>query len=116
VKIKEKFIICEGCKKKYTINFTTKDEIKITICTYCTKKNITNLIKKLKMNKKITNEQAFKNLLKNIDSVSLALLRERVLTICEHSAENLQDSGFVSKKLYVNLNEIVQKHLGFEEK
>ena len=110
MKIKEKFITCEGCKKKYTINFTTKDEIKVTTCTYCGKKNST------KMKKKITNEQAFKNLLKNIDSVSLALLRERVLTICEYSAENLQDSGFVSKKLYVKLNEIVQKHLGFEEK
>lgn len=43
MKIKEKFITCEGCKKKYTINFTTKDENKVTICTYCSKKNTTNL-------------------------------------------------------------------------
>jgi len=41
MKIKEKFITCEGCKKKYTINFTTKDEIKVTTCTYCGKKNKT---------------------------------------------------------------------------
>jgi hypothetical protein len=65
--------------------------------------------------KVVTNEQAFKNLLKNIDSVSLALLRERILAICEHTAENFEENGFISKKLYVELNEIVQKHLGFQE-
>jgi hypothetical protein len=65
--------------------------------------------------KVVTNEQAFKNLLKDIDSVSLALLRERVLSVCEHSAENFEENGFISKKLYVDLNEIVQKHLGFQE-
>jgi uncharacterized Zn-finger protein len=47
VKIKEKFITCEGCKKKYTINFKN-DEIKVTTCTYCGKKNLT--IIKLKKN------------------------------------------------------------------
>lgn len=67
------------------------------------------------MKKKQTNEQSFKNLLKNIDSVSLALLRERILVICEHTAENYEENGFISKKLYVNLNDIVKKHLGFEE-
>jgi hypothetical protein len=66
-------------------------------------------------NKQETNEQAFKNLLKNIDSVSLALLRERVLFICEYSAENFEDNLLINKKLWVKLNEIVQKHLGFEE-
>ena len=65
--------------------------------------------------KKVTNEQAFKNLLKNIDTISLALLRERILAICEDTAENLEENGFISKKLYVELNEIVQKHLGFKE-
>ena len=41
VKIKEKFITCEGCKKKYTINFTTGSIIKVTICTFCSKQNTT---------------------------------------------------------------------------
>ena len=65
--------------------------------------------------KQVTNEQAFKNLLKNIDSVSLAILRERILAICKYTAENFEENGFISKKLYVELNEIVQKHLGFKE-
>ena len=65
--------------------------------------------------KKVTNEQAFKNLLKNIDTISLALLRERILAICEDTAENLEENGFISKKLYVGLNEIVQKHLGYNK-
>jgi hypothetical protein len=69
------------------------------------------------MNQKVvTNEQAFQNLLKSLDSVSVALLRERVLMICEHTAMNYKDeNGFVNPRLYVELNEKVQKHLGFEE-
>ena len=65
--------------------------------------------------KQVTNEQAFKNLLKNIEPMHLALLRERVLTICEHTAKNFEGNMMIDKSLYINLNEIVQKHLGFEE-
>jgi len=71
------------------------------------------------MNKKkpITNEKAFKNLLKDLDPISLALLRERILSICEYTATNSDDivNSFINPRLYVELNEIVQKHLGFEE-
>jgi hypothetical protein len=70
------------------------------------------------MKKKVrTNEQAFKNLLKDLDPISLALLRERILTICEYTANNSEEisNSFINPRLYVDLNEVVQKHLGFEE-
>jgi hypothetical protein len=71
----------------------------------------------VKKKKEITNEQAFKNLIKDIDPIFLALLRERVLTICEHTANNSEDivNSFIEPRLYVELNQVVQKHLGFEE-
>jgi hypothetical protein len=67
--------------------------------------------------KPITNEQAFKNLIKDLDPISLALLRERILTICEYTATNSDDivNSFIQPRLYVELNEIVQKHLGFDK-
>lgn len=70
----------------------------------------------MKKKKEITNEQAFKNLIKDIDPLFLALLRERILTICEHTANNSEDivNSFIQPRLYVELNEIVQKHLGFD--
>lgn len=68
-------------------------------------------------NKVITNDIAFKNLLKNIDSVSLALLRERILVICEYTAEESKnwENSLISPNLYTKLNEIVKLHLGFED-
>jgi hypothetical protein len=67
--------------------------------------------------KPTTNEQAFKNLIKNLDHVPLALLRERVLFICQETAKDCVnwENTFVHPRLYVELNEVVQKHLGFEE-
>jgi hypothetical protein len=67
--------------------------------------------------KPITNEKAFKNLIKNLDHVPLALLRERVLFICEQTAKDCVnwENTFVHPRLYVELNEVVKKHLGFEE-
>lgn len=60
----------------------------------------------------------FRALLKDIDPVMLALLRERVLTICERTAEDSKnwdrDKVFVHPDMYVRLNDIVQKYLGFE--
>ena len=65
--------------------------------------------------KPITNEQAFKNLIKDLDFVSLALLRERILAICEYTANNSEEisNSFIHPRLYKQLNEIVKKHLGF---
>jgi hypothetical protein len=47
--------------------------------------------------------------------MSMALLRERIVVICEHTAENFEGNGFISKDAYVRLNEIVQKHIGFNK-
>jgi len=45
MKIKDKFIQCEACHKKYTINYLEKDEIKKSICPnpLCGKHNVTIL-------------------------------------------------------------------------
>lgn len=76
-----------------------------------------------KIKKEKTNEQAFKNLIKDIDPMLLALLRERILTICEHTANNSEDivnnsedivNYFIQPRFYVELNDVVQKHLGFD--
>ena len=71
-----------------------------------------------KKNKIVTNDVAFKNLLKNLDSVQTALLRERVLYIAEQTAKdcvNWGENSFVNPTLYIKLNEVVQEHLGFND-
>ena len=69
-----------------------------------------------KLKKVTTNEQAFKNLLKDLDPILLALLRERIICICEYTANNSEEisNSFIHPRLLVDLNEVVQKHLGFE--
>jgi hypothetical protein len=70
------------------------------------------------MKKSRTNEQAFKELIKNMDSVLLALLRERVLAICELTEKesvNWNDNSFLHPSLYKRLNDEVKKYLGYEE-
>ena len=63
--------------------------------------------------KRITNEQAFKKLIKDLDPILLALLRERILSICEYTANNSEEISnlFVNPRLYVELNTVVKKHL-----
>jgi len=70
-----------------------------------------------KTKKDRTNDQAFKELFKNLHSVQVALLRERVLFVCEQTAKESDswENPFVSPRLYKELNEVVQKHLGFED-
>jgi hypothetical protein len=65
---------------------------------------------------RITNEKAFKNLIKDLDPILLAMLRERVLTICEETANNSEElvNSFIQPRFYVELNKVVQKHLGFD--
>lgn len=70
------------------------------------------------MNKKMdTNRKAMTELIKNLDDVSLAILRERIVTICEATVENSKnwDSTFIAPKLYVHLNDEVQKYIGFDK-
>jgi len=70
-----------------------------------------------KSNKKpITNEQAFKELFKNLDLVEIALLRERVLLICEETAKDCinWENPFISPNLFIKLNEKVKNSLGFD--
>ena len=68
-------------------------------------------------NKIKTNDVAFKNLIKNLDHFQLALLRERVLYICEETAKDCVnwENSFVHSRLYIELNECVKKDLGFED-
>ena len=63
-----------------------------------------------------TNEQALKNLIKDLDPILLALLRERIISICEYTATNSEEisNSFLHPRLYVELNDVVQKHLGFD--
>lgn len=68
------------------------------------------------MNQKVkTNDKAFKDLFYHLDSFQVALLRERVLFICEETAKKCDswENSFVSPRLYKELNEVVKKHLGF---
>lgn len=65
-----------------------------------------------------TNEVAFKELIKNLDPILLACLRERVLTICEHTeqeSKNWGDDYFIHPNLYARLNQEVKKYLGFDD-
>ena len=45
MKIFEKFVTCLGCKKMFTINFTSKEFTKTTTCMVCGKIS-THIIKK----------------------------------------------------------------------
>lgn len=64
------------------------------------------------------NEKAFVELIKNIDPTLLAFLRERVLFICEQTAEdtkNWSENSMIHPRVYIQLNQEVQKYLGFNE-
>ena len=65
-----------------------------------------------------TNETMFRDLLKDLDPVLIALLRERVVNICEQTAmaaraHEAKKMFIIDPGMYVALNDIVQKHLGF---
>lgn len=38
-KILEKFVKCDGCNKKYTVNYKSEQNSVKTTCTYCGKEN-----------------------------------------------------------------------------
>jgi hypothetical protein len=64
-----------------------------------------------------TNEQKFKDLFKHLNSVEVALLTERVITVMDNTATYIKESkeanptGLIHSSLYIQLNEKVQKYL-----
>ena len=68
-----------------------------------------------------TNEQSFKELFKELNSVEVALLRERILKIFEITLDDIKNNPenwngiFVHPRLYIELNETIQKHLAFKD-
>lgn len=72
------------------------------------------------MSKKFpTNEDMFKSLFKELDSVEVALLRERVMFVSELTCKSIKEEpekwnkSFVSPHLYLKMHEKIEKHLGF---
>jgi len=69
--------------------------------------------------KQKNNEQMLKDLIKDLSPIEIALLRERIVTVCEQTAEASKnwhrEESFVMPEMYQHLNEMVQKHLGFGE-
>lgn len=72
------------------------------------------------MKKYPTNEDCFKALFKELDSVEVALLRERVLFAFELTMQSIEQEPekwrgmFIHPSLYKKLNEKIEWHLGFE--
>lgn len=69
----------------------------------------------------MTNDKAFKNLLKNASPIQLAILRERVLKVMDITNQSIKDNpdawnnGFIDVSIYTSLSELVNKHLGFND-
>lgn len=69
--------------------------------------------------KRQTNDKAIKSLLKNLDLMELAILRERLLTISDLTQQSLTeepsawDKGLIAPSIYQGLCDKINKHLGF---
>jgi hypothetical protein len=72
----------------------------------------------------MTNDKAIKNLVKALDKegpLGFALLRERILKIMEITMDSIEkepeawQNPFIRPNQYKLLNEIVQKHLAFND-
>jgi len=67
----------------------------------------------------MTNDKAFKNLMKEISPMQLAMLRERLVLVMEMTRNGIEDNpqdwenGLIHPSEYVNLASLVDKHLGF---
>jgi len=44
-KVKDKSIVCSGCRQRYTINFLATDKTKTSVCDYCGKHTVTEVNK-----------------------------------------------------------------------
>ena len=76
-----------------------------------------------KIMKSKTNDQRFKSLFKELEgSVYLALLRERVVMMMDITLNDIKkhpeawENGFIHSSMYEQLNDIVQTHIGFNDK
>jgi len=70
------------------------------------------------MKKPKTNRQVLLDFIKNADEMTLAILRERILTATEiHDEDDLRDSmkgGFISPDLFINECKKIFKAVDFE--
>jgi hypothetical protein len=71
--------------------------------------------------KKKTNDQLIKSLFKELEgSIYSALLRERIVVIMDMTMNDIKDhpeawdKAFIHSSMYEQLNDVVQKHLGFK--
>lgn len=76
---------------------------------------------KPKKSKQKTNDQMLKALFKELEgTIYSALLRERIVMIMDMTINDIKDNpeawdnAFVHSSMYEELNDVVQKHLGFK--
>ena len=79
--------------------------------------NLTNNI----MTKRKTNETQIKALIKDLDLMELAILRERLLTIGDMTQQSIKEEpnawekGFIAPRIYQGVCDKINKHLGFND-
>lgn len=72
------------------------------------------------MKKEKTNRQVLNQAIKELDDIDLAILRERILAVCEHVIENKEEitesmkGGFMSPGLFIGACERIFKKVDFE--
>jgi hypothetical protein len=71
--------------------------------------------------KMVTNETLIKDLLNDLSSIELAILRERIVMIMDITKKSIEDNPnewekyIISPTLYIGLQKKVNKFLGFEK-
>jgi len=69
----------------------------------------------------MTNDKAFKSLLKDASPIEIALLRERLVLIMEMTRDDVNknpenwNNPIVHSSQYIRLADLVDKHLGFDK-
>jgi hypothetical protein len=77
---------------------------------------------KIMKTKRKTNDQMLKSLFKELEgSIYSALIRERIVKIMELTIDDIKENperwekSFIHSSMYEQLNDVVQKHIGFEK-
>jgi hypothetical protein len=71
--------------------------------------------------KMVTNETLIKDLLNDLSSIELAMLRERIVMIMDITKKSIEDNPnewekyIIHPSLYVGLHEKVNKFIGFDK-
>ena len=71
--------------------------------------------------KMVTNETLIKDLLKELSSIEIAILRERIVKIMDATKQSIENNPnewenyIIHTSLYIGLQEKVNKVLGFEK-